>query len=115
MMASRVKEEAAEGPPSPASSPPLLAVAPTLDPKTTKGSLFVSKRNFVKGTDYTTFIFLRHSCQIGLSGIAVEAHDRETDVRFPPPEDEDTFYTGHTDNAGSRLSLVVAHLSLIHI
>ena len=37
------------------------------------------------------------SCQIGLSGIAVEVHNRETVVRFPPPEDEDTFYTGHTD------------------
>ena len=34
---------------------------------------------------------------IVLSGIEVEDHDRETEVRFSPPEDEDQFYTGHTD------------------
>ena len=39
---------------------------------------------------------MTQSCQIGLSGIAVEAHDRE-EVWFPPPKDEDKFYTGHTD------------------
>ena len=38
------------------------------------------------------------SCQISLSGVAVEAHDRETEVRFPPAyEDDDKLYTGHTD------------------
>ena len=34
---------------------------------------------------------------IVLSGIEVEDHDRETEVRFSPPEDEDQFYTDHID------------------
>ena len=35
--------------------------------------------------------------------VAVEVRNRENEVRFPPPDDDDTFYTGHNGLCYSRL------------